>query len=342
MELILHIGGEKTGTTTLQRYLSANSARLLADFRLLYPAKPPLLFKAAHFPLINTLMPAAPLEFMRDHVVVAPDTMREALAAMVAEAKPERVVLSAEHFSSRMSLADIRRLAEWIKNMGLFDAVRVVFYVRPQDDLAVSAFSTRLRVGWRGWISEARYNPDNPYFNHFRTAELWASCFGGAAMMVRSYDRASADIVRDFLLAIGVPADDPETPAPRLNQGFTYEGLRLLHLVNQHLALHGDVGVANQRIEQDVESRRRFTRLLKDKKICAGGRPADLVLAADARARIQSAYGAANAKLREKYGVELVLAEVPDAAAAVPLLPDTDILAKTMAEMVRLLPKRMG
>ncbi len=210
MKCILHIGTAKTGTTLLQNWLYGNRAGLglqgvcLSDMlgktnNRLFPA----FFRKelddwARRERIAT--PEGKAAFFRG--------FPEALAAEIAGASQHHThfAISSEHLHSRVTERDeveaIRRFLA-----GVFSGVKVVCYFRNQFDIAVSLYSTALKISsvadFNAFLCQAR--PENHFYNHAAIADLWSGVFGRENCDFRIYDRAAflgGDIRRDFLAAI--------------------------------------------------------------------------------------------------------------------------------------------
>ena len=187
MHLILHIGTEKTGTTSFQHFCHDNHAALLAR-GLLYPRD--LGFRNHRF-----------LSFIGMTLESADEAVRgmkldteEKLAAFIEEitarldrqlaaASGARVcVLSSEHLHSRLrrpeQLARLRDLLE-----PRFDSIEICIHLRPQIDVALSLASTQTRVGGAvraGFFEQIR--PETIYYNYNLLVAMWEEAFGPEAI----------------------------------------------------------------------------------------------------------------------------------------------------------------
>lgn len=198
--LIIHIGTEKTGTTTLQHFLHHN-AKTLEKLGIWYPTDPTRSYneRKAQFPLAGSLANSA-----ADFVSASKEkTLSRCLADFCSDAESAGqavTVISAEHFSSRVENADqLKRFREQLSTC--FTEIQVVCYVRNQADLALSSYSTDIVHGARHIFDPSSVSTENRYFNHVEMLGLWNSVFGREALVVREYDRSTlvqGDICRDF------------------------------------------------------------------------------------------------------------------------------------------------
>src|SRR4051812_7872368 len=150
---IVHIGVEKTGTTYLQRFLRLN-AKALAERGVGYPEfLNPRAKDHNHHALAAYAVDAVTAQDIHRFHAVTPDSQedfraatRDRLAAEVSAAPHKRWVFSSEHLSSRaLSPESVHRVADLMHGAGLDP--RVVVFVRPQEDMIESTFSTRIVSG---------------------------------------------------------------------------------------------------------------------------------------------------------------------------------------------------
>lgn len=139
IELIVHIGTFKTGTTALQKFLSSNRARLLEECNLLYPEAGEIP-AGGHHNLVY--------ELTKSWKYVAQRGGFQELRKEVDEAAPEIVLLSAENLSSYA-----------LGNPGVAPAfggfastisarIKVICYVRPQWEYIDSYYSQGVKSGY--------------------------------------------------------------------------------------------------------------------------------------------------------------------------------------------------
>lgn len=234
--IILHIGTEKTGTSTIQRFFHRNSEKLLAD-GILYPKTPYGPDAPSHI--------ALPV-YARDESRVAGDMhgkfgikdmyaegmFRDELKAKFYEEfgtnEFHTMVLSSEHLSSRLSEAsELERLKDLLEPMG---QVEVLLYLRPQEELVASSYSTTIRLGstltFSKFIEKSIYEK---YYDYQSLCDLWAGGFGKENMQVRIFSKttfAEGDLLSDFVKSTALPMNLADYVRPP-NEN---ESLGLLHL----------------------------------------------------------------------------------------------------------------
>lgn len=138
-ELILHIGTFKTGTTALQKYLSAQRDRLLKECGLLFPraAEIPA---GGHHNLVYEVTGSWKYVAARGGFAELEHEIRVAL--------PERVLVSAENLSSYAvgNKAVAPHFARFAKRMAM--PVKVLCWVRPQWEYLDSYYSQGVKSGY--------------------------------------------------------------------------------------------------------------------------------------------------------------------------------------------------
>lgn len=223
---VLHIGTEKTGSTSIQHAL-AHGGQALAESAVLYPRH---WGRISHHRLVLLALDPEREETRREMLRIGGTKGRERERLLFEKHERElqgfhrdhpagTVVYSSEHLQSRLHASEeLERVRALLAPH--HESIRVVVYLRRQDRLALSAYSSRLR---NGHDSAFRFPPgaDKPrYFDFLRLVELWSEVFGGENVTVRVFERErlhGGDVVSDFLELIGV---DPEAlgPAARATQ----------------------------------------------------------------------------------------------------------------------------
>ncbi|WP_424931436.1 tetratricopeptide repeat protein [Amaricoccus macauensis] len=237
---ILQIGTEKTGTTSLQGFLAANRDRL-REKGFIYPrfcGDVNQTGLAAYAMVPDRMEPLRSAFGIHSVADVAPVRQRLEAAADAELEGSETAIFCNEHCHSRLtSLSEIETLRRFLARY--FDDIRVCIYLRRQDQVAVSLYSTRLKSGGSGTDILPRTNDSDPYFNYDLSLRLWEACFGQANVTVRLFDRkelADGSVISDFLRCwdIGTPEQFGETP--HLNESISPRAQDFLRVLNPHLA----------------------------------------------------------------------------------------------------------
>lgn len=214
MELTLHIGLKKTATSTLQSTLYRERQRLAAA-GLLLPQTPEV-----HHRLARRLR-AATEGARRDVAGVLQPILDE-----IAATRPERVLLSSEHFVSLPAPA-VEELHRLLRRALPEARIRVLAYVREPIAFATSMAQQALKNGLLR-LSDAYAEPwrfpiADWLGNHVRV-------FGRAEVVVRHFDPESmvgGTILGDVLAAVGLPGALDGVKVPRLNPSLSLEGVQV-------------------------------------------------------------------------------------------------------------------
>src|SRR5665213_2989949 len=142
LKVLVHIGAEKTGTTSIQEFCARNRARL-ADFGILYPTS---LGSPNHVALTAySLADRKVDDLRRDLGILNPadvrafrERLRHDLAKEIhAHPGVHTLLLSNEHLQSRLlRIPEVNRLQEFLKQYT--DDIKLIVYLRRQDSVAVS------------------------------------------------------------------------------------------------------------------------------------------------------------------------------------------------------------
>jgi hypothetical protein len=206
--LYLHIGTEKTGTSTLQQVLADNADILAArgihhlqsagktNSRML----PAYCLDDGHFDdffLDRRILDQAGKAAFKARFHKALSEELDSLSPNI-----HSVVASSEHFHSRITNAkSVARVAELLSPW--FDQIYILCYLREQVATCTSNYSTQIKSGitksFHDFVDVC--NPQNIYYNYDNMLANWRTVFGADAMRVRLFDRAfldEGDLVTDF------------------------------------------------------------------------------------------------------------------------------------------------
>jgi hypothetical protein len=230
----LHIGVEKTGTTSIQSFLAANRTALRAEGRL-YPIVPGAV---GHLGLVAFALDDDRLDGTRKARNLATpaqfadfrDEFVRALVAEIAGGGVSEIILSSELLSSR-----IRSQSEFARLKVLCDGIarntKVVVYLRNQVDFLVSRYTTVIQSGGR---EEFRMGA-TALADYAALLERWATVFGRENMVVRRFEPADfvdGDLLADFAASIGLE-NTKLVPVPRYNESLDAESLIFLRAINR-------------------------------------------------------------------------------------------------------------
>jgi hypothetical protein len=229
-ELLVHVGLPKTGTTAIQRYMYlrreayAQQGIYWAETYLRPPGN------WAHHVYSNKwggrLAPSKPL-------VTSDEAWRALQESM--RAKGGRHIISAERFGGLLPLPKGEHVINFIKEIAGSARVRLIGYVRRQDDLIDSHIRQLLKVGRVGRpdLTIEEYLQNLPAFVFFdKGFSKAADLLGKENVIVRVYERGTlvgGDSVSDFLHACDLPVlGNVEEPQKNINSSLNTLTSKLL------------------------------------------------------------------------------------------------------------------
>ncbi|AZQ68811.1 hypothetical protein EF888_17750 [Silicimonas algicola] len=297
-EVTLHIGGAKCGSSAIQAFLKQNAAAL-AERGVLVPGK------ALDFVSEVT---GEQIWAFEDGVAGGIETpgLPSRIEALLSDADKRgaaRVILSAENMCNHPGLAPL--LARVTQER----LVRIVFYVRRQDDFLLSS--------WQQWYLKL-YDTLEAFLADrvgrvacwYNMILPWAEAFGDDRITVRPFVRdrlAGHDIVTDFLDVTGLSAEGLKPLARAANPSFDEALARLAHRARD---LFGG--------QHDNRFYEVMVRLLGSRALKQGS--ASSLLDLDTRHRILSRYAEDNEALRARF-----LPDAPGPLFAPPRVPDVRV-----------------
>ena len=220
---IVHIGPMKTGSSSIQEWLVQKANFLEQSGVHVVRSLSPNMSRLAAIVFAQLL----------DKPPVPSDEERMQRMDAEIRALPDSVhtlVFSGEMMGHQLHRpGEVRRLKAILDQY--CDSYRIVAYLRRQDELSVSLYSTVLRRGER---AARRLNRPLDY-DAMLTA--WSRVFGREAIVPRLFDRTSltgGDVVRDFAEAAGLPFEPGVAATMRQNPSLRPEAQAfLLDLANR-------------------------------------------------------------------------------------------------------------
>jgi hypothetical protein len=251
VRLFLHIGTEKTGTTSVQKFFRANRDAL-ARAGILYPSAPGNQNHTGLAAAALGLKNKGPLrkslgikdeEDVRKHR----RNMMKELAAELTAGRYDATVLSGEHCSSRL-IEDEE--VSWLKDRlaPFFDRMTIIVYIRRQDDYLLSTYSTSVKSGATAPLGLPREKQIQFRYDHWDMLSRWARVFGRENIVCRKFERAALkgdDVVDDVLDVCGIALSPDYVRPEDVNESLDAQSLEFLRLFNRHIPRFED-GDVNQ------------------------------------------------------------------------------------------------
>lgn len=209
-ECIIHIGTAKTGTTSLQQFFHMNRTNL-AKKDIFYPETfgeknhPKLAIyalddqKIVDLPFITDLTNIEQIKNFRKEIM-------NSLQDEINNQGCSKLLLSDEGMSSALqSVLEVKSLKKFLDNF--VKKYKVVVYIRPQHERAISGYSTVAKVGFGRQKLLPLSNKEKMRFNYEKLLELWEEVFGHENIIPRIYslkDFLDGDIKKDFINFLGL------------------------------------------------------------------------------------------------------------------------------------------
>ena len=241
VDVVLHIGSGKTGTSTLQRVLRRNPDPLLAAGQL-YPRSPG---QFRHSRLGLFVQPD-------DELIRHPDWLRAELGdptefrqefgrrldREIARSDSTGVIFSDEGLFTASDRA-ISRMRELIRRLG--GGLRLLVYLRRQDDHLISRYQQVVKTGGIEPLTSWAKRDWRGTYDYDLRLRSWRAV-GPDTFVVRRFERdrmVRGSLVSDFLDAAGIAIDATELAdtEPR-NESLGAEGVELLRILNLYRVEH--------------------------------------------------------------------------------------------------------
>ena len=330
--IIFHIGLEKTGTDSFQRFCKENH-RQLRQYSVLYPMNNLAFSSSNHAALVACYLP------YRDFSIQArrrerADVVRS-LRKEIDSSDAGTVLISAEHLSSRFGAAEIRQLVSDFTDY----ECRVAVVVRDHVARACSAYCQTVISGRFLTVDEfcsELARPDNKYARYRETIGPWEEAFGKKSMSVFVHARGQnvIETLCAALISRAMPLSGLQ--AYRDNRSLGAGAIEALRLVNKSLARPGQkkIDVSRNIVKWALLYRLRAS-IIKTLAKNTPDQSADQVQLGARNVALLRAIAAADGRwLAEHYGVRLPVpaaAESDGAAPAATAGEATALVERTLA-----------
>jgi hypothetical protein len=239
--LILHIGTAKTGTTSIQQFLSENR-QALASRGFFVPSFLGVGPNHRWLPLLAQDELTVDGFTSRQGLDISPERLREGRAAMRLELQQAAAttgeatwIISSEQLQSRLTTVDLLRLRRLLEP--LFSEIRVLVYLRQPLPTAISAWSTRIRSG-RGTSTLPSPQSCENLCDHASTLRQWQQVFGRSQLVVRLFpasERDGGSLLEDFSACTGIGDLSGLALPSHANPSLSFQAIKVLWQLQQRL-----------------------------------------------------------------------------------------------------------
>lgn len=243
MKLVVHIGTEKTGTSSIQESLFKNKS-ILAEHGY-YFSQCAGERNNLKFPLYSMSEQRGDPYFRNNNInnvderrlfkADFEDVFNREISSL--SANIHTVIISSEHFHSLLiDESEVKALKRLVSKY--FDEIKIVCYLREQVETCVSHYSTVIKTGLTPDFNDfmTKCDPSNPYYDYLGLLERWQNVFGHKNLIVSKFSRNTlidSDIVKDFYTKINVDYANMDMQTHfESNRSLNYAGQCLLKELN--------------------------------------------------------------------------------------------------------------
>lgn len=231
--IYIHIGTEKTGTKTIQNFCCRNNEFLKKnDLYYPYNKDKKYMFNITHWPLAASLTKNN--KFIPQDKMVPAQEMYDLFKEDIEKVPYNNILISAEPFSvnvtNKKSLLNLKSyLADY--------NVKIIVYLRRQDNYFVSLTSTKIKGGVHD--SSAKFSTNEIFSNkerydYFNLVSKWADVFGENNIIVKSFERETfinKNIIDDFFGIFNITVSE-QNNSTEDNISLSLESLYFMNIVN--------------------------------------------------------------------------------------------------------------
>lgn len=243
MRLVVHIGTEKTGTSSIQSTLHNNRILLLEkgyyftrsageQNNLLFPLSCMNLDRGDPYFRNNNISSLEDRENFLNSVVAS---FYDEISDIQKKHNIHTVIISSEHFHSLLiNQEEVHKFKKLFCEK--FNKVDIFCYLREQVSTCVSHYSTVIKSGLSPELNEFIKNctPENPYYNYLNLLNRWSNAFGKENIKVGFFNKTqlkNQNIVDDFIYKLDTELEIERTNE-KANQSLNYIGQCLLKKIN--------------------------------------------------------------------------------------------------------------
>jgi len=236
--LYLHIGTHKTGSTTLQTFLTHNKRTLEAK-GIFYPTNGSYFSGCSQKPLALAILPAGPGNLQNNAGPPVERYIRE-IRQDIQRTSCDKILLSAEHFSHSITREDVLAIRDLFSP--LISRFKVIVYLRRQDKRIESGYNQMVKTGRVSCVFEEYVekvlSDANSHLFYDRLLSLFSDIFGKTNLMVRPFEKSQLNpkgIISDFLGLLGIDSDSDFRVTDDKNQSLPLELIEVMRLYGSQL-----------------------------------------------------------------------------------------------------------
>lgn len=242
-QCILHIGTEKTGTSSIQYFLDSNR-KGLAENGIFYPVTKSkkagsqweFVAVAARSPWENDLGRICKIGDANSQKRFTNDLTEDLNNQFLKSKSCSTLLISSEHFHSRLTTVDdIILLRDFLTQWA--NTFKVIVYFRRQDKLAVSHFTTLVKNGYdTDTLVIPDYATSMNFYRYDQVYNNWADVFGKGNIVAEIYDQkfsVSNTLIENFGNKIGLSNTSGFVQTQSVNRSINRQGLYVIKRIHE-------------------------------------------------------------------------------------------------------------
>ena len=244
-ELILHIGTQKTGTTSIQRFLGLNQ-ELLKEQKFLMPKS--LDIGNTHHRWITSITLNAEKKdaLLMNFGYTSKQEQLQIIKTKLKNFREEcdkselnsKWIITSEHLQSELRTKEaIFKLKYILKES--FGKIKIILYIRDPLATTISLWSTQLKYGSK---LKSLPLPSHPSYeqvsNHKKTIQNWESVFSRENIIVVKFqkkDFINNDLIQDFCHRSGISYSEKFKLPKIANKSLSLLGMKSLGYINEYI-----------------------------------------------------------------------------------------------------------
>lgn len=299
-KIIIHVGTEKTGSTSIQSLLRESYAPLI-DLGVLFPRT---IGEPCHINLTACALEKTPNHPIRNLLRLTDSSTfsnfvcetKNKLRKEIEDTSPSVIIISDEHINVHLSRVEtLQAYKELCEEFG--DIVSVIIYLRPQDEFRLSLFSEAVKSG-----NLSHFDLDDllpvfksiPYrLNYLSILNNLNEVFGDKVVSPKIYDRKlflQGDICLDFLNVAGIEIQAESLESATVESNPSIDGTIIKHLAQ--------ISTVLAKVKNNWSEKLRVIIIKNCKEIFSGPGP---VLNRDKHSRYLEQFSAHDKAIRDKY-----------------------------------------
>lgn len=227
----IHIGREKTGTTSIQNFLALNF-EVLKKRGFMYPIKENALYTYwnQHVPIVASLTEKKIFAIGEKNILNKRPL--EQLCIDINRSNCQNIIISSEYLNS-MDKQYIKQLREYFSNYICI----IIIYLRRYDEFLLSNAQERMKIGRDNTYYLERYKNHKQLYS-YELINNWADIFGKDNIRVKVFEKSKFyknNLYADFLKELGIEIDDTFVIPEKLNQSMSVEKFQFLNKISKYM-----------------------------------------------------------------------------------------------------------